>query len=196
MRDASAPAPAGGPPPEGRLVWMDLEMTGLDPEKDRILEIATLITDDELNLVAEGPDLVVHQPDDLLDGMDEWNTEHHGSSGLTEASRRSTISEQEAEQRTLEFLRQHVAEGASPLCGNTVHQDKRFLVRQMPRIDAYLHYRILDVSTLKELAKRWYPAEYEAAPDKQGGHRALVDIQESIEELRYYRRVVMKAAGG
>ncbi len=183
-------------PPAGRLVWMDLEMTGLDPERDRILEIATLITDDQLNLVAEGPDLVVHQPDALLDGMDEWNTEHHGASGLTQASRESAISEREAEERTLEFLREHVAEGASPLCGNTVHQDKRFLVRQMPRIDAYLHYRIIDVSTVKELAKRWYPAEYEAAPAKEGGHRALVDIQESIEELRYYRRVVMKGAGG
>ncbi len=183
------------PPPAGRLVWMDLEMTGLDPRRDRILEIATLVTDDELEVVAAGPELIVHQPDELLDGMDAWNTEHHGASGLTAASRASTVSEAEAEELTLAFLREHVAEGASPLCGNTVHQDKRFLVAQMPRIDAFLHYRILDVSTIKELARRWYPAEFAAAPAKVGGHRALADILESIEELRYYRRAILRAGG-
>ena len=193
MSESAEPQPCP-PPPEGRLVWIDLEMTGLDPDRDRILEIATIVTDDELNLIAEGPDLVVHQPDALLDGMDPWNTEHHGDSGLTQASRESGISESEAEERTLAFLRRHVAEGASPLCGNTVHQDKRFLVGQMPRIDAYFHYRSVDVSTIKELAKRWYPAAYEAAPAKQGGHRAMEDIRESIAELRYYRGAVMQAA--
>ncbi|RMH03799.1 MAG: oligoribonuclease [Planctomycetota bacterium] len=177
---------------DGRLVWIDLEMTGLDPERDRILEIATLVTDDQLEIVAEGPDLVIHQPDELLAAMDEWNTSHHGASGLTEAARRSTLDEAEAERRTLEFLRRHVEPGASPLCGNTVHQDRRFLRRAMPELDAFLHYRIIDVSTVKELARRWYPEEYAAAPAKEGGHRALEDIRESVAELRWWRERVFR----
>lgn len=168
-----------------RLIWLDLEMTGLDPERDRIIEIATLVTDADLNLVAEGPNLVIHQDDALLAGMDEWNTEHHGASGLTQRVRVSTLNEAEAEQQTLAFLRQHLPAGVSPLCGNSICQDRRFLWRYMPRLEAYFHYRHLDVSTLKELYKRWWPEAEKFS--KKSAHRALDDIHESIAELRFYR---------
>ncbi len=170
------------------LVWIDLEMTGLDVDRERILEIATIVTDAELRVVAEGPDLVVHQPDALLAQMDAWNTEHHGASGLTERSRASTLSEAEAEAQTLAFL---VAAGvgarAAPLAGNSIHQDRLFLARYMPSLDAHLHYRHVDVSSVKELVRRWLPDVYAARPFKQGKHRALEDILESIDELRFYR---------
>jgi len=168
------------------LVWMDLEMTGLDPEQDTIIEIATIITDGALDVVAEGPDLVIHQPDATLDGMDEWNTTHHGASGLTEKVRSSKLSMRDAELQTLDFIRQFVPPRTSPLCGNSIHQDRRFLVPYMPELEAHMHYRNIDVSTIKELARRWYPDAQ--APVKMAEHLALADIRESIEELRWYRR--------
>lgn len=176
----------------GRLVWMDLEMTGLDPDRERIIEIATLVSDSELNVVAEGPDLVIHQPESLLEKMDAWNRKHHGDSGLIERVRESAISEQEAERLTLEFVSSHCRRQKAPLAGNSVHQDRRFLSRYMPRLESYLHYRIVDVSTLKELVRRWYPTEFRQAPPKSKSHRALDDIRESIEELKYYRRTVFR----
>lgn len=165
---------------------MDLEMTGLDPDVDTILEIATLITDAELNVIAEGPNLAIHQSEDVLKAMNEWCREHHGDSGLTERVRKSTVSMTEAEAATLEFISRHVAEGSSPLCGNSIHQDRRFLVRYMPKIENYVHYRNIDVSTVKELANRWYPTLPVQA--KRGEHLALADIHESIRELKYYRQ--------
>ena len=170
------------------LVWIDMEMSGLDPERERILELAVLVTDGDLNVLAEGPELVVHQPDAVLDGMDEWNTEHHGASGLTDRVRASSVSETEAEDQVLAFLQQHCGERQGRLAGNSVWQDRRFLARYMPRIDAYLHYRIVDVSTVKELVGRWLPSVLASAPEKSGAHRALADIKESLEELRHYRR--------
>jgi oligoribonuclease len=172
------------------LVWMDLEMTGLDPEVDTILEIATIITDGNLNIIAEGPSIVIHQPDARLDGMDEWNTTHHGASGLTARVRASRTTMAEAEQQTLEFVRQYVPERTSPLCGNSIHQDRRFLVPYMPELEAWMHYRNIDVSTIKELARRWYPAI--KAPPKQGEHLALADIRESIAELAFYREKLFR----
>lgn len=171
-----------------RLVWMDLEMTGLDPEVDTILEIATIITDGQLNIVAEGPNLVVHQSEAVLESMNDWCKVHHGKSGLTERVRRSEISLETAEQMTLDFIRAYVPERASPLCGNSIHQDRRFLVRYMTSLESYLHYRNIDVSTIKELVTRWYPAVM--IPAKRGEHLALADIRESISELRYYREKV------
>jgi len=168
------------------LVWIDLEMTGLDPDRDHIIEIATIVTDARLDAVAVGPCLVLHQPQAVMDAMDEWNTRHHGASGLTERVLASRISEDDAQARTLEFLHQHVAPGASPLCGNSICQDRRFLARWMPGLEAFFHYRNLDVSTLKELCRRWAPGIAQGVV-KRGGHRALDDIRESIEELRYYR---------
>lgn len=173
-----------------RLVWIDLEMSGLDPSRERILEIATIVTDGQLEIVAEGPELVVHQPDELLVAMDDWNREHHGASGLTERVRSSTVSEEEAERLTVEFVSAHVRAKAAPLAGNSVHQDRLFLARYMPKLETYLHYRNVDVSTVKELVRRWHPKAFEARPTKKGSHRALDDIRESIEELRYYRRAV------
>jgi len=167
---------------------MDLEMTGLDPEVDTILEIATIITDDQLNIVAEGPNLAVHQPESVLQAMNEWCRQHHGESGLTERVRKSRISLREAETLTFDFIRKHVPERVSPLCGNSIHQDRRFLVRYMPELEAYMHYRNIDVSTIKELVGRWYPQL--SVPAKQGEHLALADIRESINELRYYRQKV------
>lgn len=167
------------------LVWIDMEMSGLEAESCRILEIATLVTDADLRVVAEGPDLVVHQPESVLDAMDEWNTEHHGASGLTGAVRRSSLSEAEAERRTLKFLNTHCEAGKSPLCGNSIGQDRLFLARYMPDLERFLHYRNVDVSSIKELAARWYPGL--AIPPKKESHRALEDILESIEELRFYR---------
>ncbi len=173
------------------LIWLDLEMSGLDPERCEILEIATIVTDGALNVLGEGPDLVVHQPDSVLDAMDEWCTQHHGESGLTAQVKASTISLAEAEAQTLEFLAQHCASGASPLCGNSIGQDRRFIVRYMPRLDAFLHYRSVDVSTIKELCRRWYPGLQ--APPKRECHRALEDIRESIAELRFYQQNIFRA---
>jgi oligoribonuclease len=171
---------------EGNLIWIDLEMTGLDPDRDRIIEIATIVTDGALNVIAEGPALAVHQPDAALGAMDEWNTTHHGQSGLTERVRQSTWDETAAEDETLGFLRAHVPEGISPMCGNSICQDRRFLARWMPRLESYFHYRNLDVSTLKELCRRWSPVVAQGV-SKRATHRALDDIRESIEELAYYR---------
>jgi oligoribonuclease len=173
------------------LAWIDLEMTGLDPEVDRIIEIATIVTDKELRVLAEGPSLVVHQPDALLDAMDEWNTRTHGESGLTQRVRDSRITESEAEERTLAFLSKWVGPRASPICGNSVHQDRRFLVRYMPRLEAFFHYRNVDVSTLKELAKRWAP-DVAAGYTKESVHLALEEIRDSIRELQYYREKLFR----
>jgi oligoribonuclease len=170
------------------LVWIDLEMTGLDVSREEILEIATIVTDAELRIVAEGPDLVIHQPDALLDGMDAWNTEHHGKSGLTARSRASSITTADASAQTLAFLESvGVKPNSAPLAGNSIHQDRIFLAKYMPAVERHVHYRNVDVSTIKELVKRWMPAIYEARPTKKASHRALDDIKESIEELRYYR---------
>jgi oligoribonuclease len=166
---------------------MDMEMSGLCPETDRILEIAVLVTDGELNVVAQGPSLIVHQPDQVLAAMDEWNTSHHGESGLTRRVRESSLDESAASAAVLQFLGEHTEKGKAPLAGNSVHQDRRFLARYMPEIEAWLHYRNIDVSTIKELAMRWYPKRYAARPTKKGAHRAMDDLLESIEELRYYR---------
>lgn len=167
------------------LIWLDLEMTGLCPEQDRILEVATIVTDSDLNTIAMGPDLIVHQSEERLAGMDEWNRTHHGDSGLAKASLESSIDEAQAEQETLNFLAEHVAEGVSPMCGNSICQDRRFLARWMPDLERYFHYRNLDVSTVKELVNRWLPA---ARPKSKGSaHRALSDIQDSIRELEHYR---------
>ncbi|MBW0146945.1 oligoribonuclease [Marinobacter arenosus] len=174
-----------------RLVWIDLEMTGLDPEKERIIEMATIITDSELNVVAEGPVIAVHQPDSLLDSMDEWCTNTHGASGLTRRVKESTIDEAEAERQTLAFLQQHLESGKSPLCGNSIGQDRRFLVKYMPKLEGFFHYRNLDVSTIKELARRWRP-DVLAGVKKQGSHLALDDIRDSINELRHYRDTFFK----
>ena len=168
------------------LVWMDLEMTGLDPESERILEIATIITDSSLNIVAEGPVVVVKQSEKLLASMDEWNTEHHTASGLVDRVRTEGVTEAEAEQVTIEFVRRHVEAGKSPLCGNSIGQDRRFLVKFMPGLEEYMHYRNLDVSTLKILMQLWRP-ELAAGFTKSATHLALDDIRESIGEMRYYR---------
>ncbi|PID44434.1 MAG: oligoribonuclease [Proteobacteria bacterium] len=169
------------------LVWIDLEMTGLNPDINRIIEIATIVTDGDLNVLAEGPNLVIHQPDDILGHMDEWCTTTHGQSGLTERVRKSTISVQEAERQTLDFLEQYVQPGLSPLCGNSIGQDRRFMVRYMPLLEAFVNYRNVDVSTVKELAVRWKP-EILAGFQKKGSHLALEDIRESIAELQFYRQ--------
>jgi len=168
------------------LIWLDMEMSGLDPEVDRILEIATIVTDANLNVIAEGPEIAIHQEVELLDGMDDWNTQHHTDSGLIERIKSSNILELQAEQQTLDFLRQHVDERTSPLCGNSIGQDRRFAVRWMPKLESFLHYRNLDVSTVKELVRRWRPDLFPGI-EKQGNHIALSDIQDSINELRYYR---------
>uniref|UniRef100_UPI00398F2529 small fragment nuclease n=1 Tax=Pristiophorus japonicus TaxID=55135 RepID=UPI00398F2529 len=175
-----------------RMVWVDLEMTGLDIEKDKIIEMACIITDSDLNILAEGPHLIVNQPNELLDGMSDWCTEHHGKSGLTQAVRDSKISLQQAEYEFLSFVRQHTPPGLCPLAGNSVHADKKFLDKYMPQFMKHLHYRIIDVSTIKELCRRWYPDEYEDAPKKKASHRALDDIHESIKELQFYRMHVFK----
>ncbi len=165
-------------------------MTGLDPELDTILEIATIITDAELNIIAEGPNLAIHYPDTVLDNMNDWCKEHHGESGLTHRVRVSTLSMADAEQQTLSFIQQFVPENTSPLCGNSIHQDRRFLVPYMPKLEAWMHYRNIDVSTIKELGRRWYPKL--RAPRKQAEHLALADIRESIAELAFYRKSFFK----
>ena len=173
------------------LVWIDLEMTGLDPDSDHIIEIATVVTDAELNVVAEGPVLAVHQPEPILAGMDDWNRRTHGESGLVERVRRSATTAADAEEQTLAFLRQHADPGASPMCGNSICQDRRFLAREMPALEKFFHYRNLDVSTLKELARRWAPGVL-AGVHKTSTHLALDDIRESIDELRHYRRTMFR----
>ena len=177
---------------ESNLIWIDLEMTGLDPEKEVIIEIATIVTDAQLNIIAEGPSLVIHQPDSILDAMDEWCTNQHGQSGLTDRVRRSTISVADAEQQTLEFFKLYVPRATSPMCGNTVSQDRRFLLKYMPELEAYFHYRHIDVSTVKELAKRWKPAAIEGL-NKGSSHLALDDIRDSINELKHYRKTFINA---
>ncbi|HBO0245909.1 TPA: oligoribonuclease [Pseudomonas aeruginosa] len=168
------------------LIWIDLEMTGLDPDRDVIIEMATIVTDSDLNTLAEGPVIAIHQPEEILAGMDEWNTRQHGQSGLTQRVRESTVSMAEAETQTLAFLEQWVPKRSSPICGNSICQDRRFLYRHMPRLEGYFHYRNLDVSTLKELAARWAPQVRESFK-KGNTHLALDDIRESIAELRHYR---------
>lgn len=171
-----------------------MEMSGLDPETDRILEVAALVTDGELNVVAEGPNLVLHQSDEVLAAMDEWNTSHHGQSGLTKRVRESTIDESQAATALLDFLAEHTKKKKAPLAGNSIHQDRRFLANYLPDVDAWLHYRNVDVSTIKELARRWYPKKYSARPTKKGSHRAMDDVMESIEELKYYRTALFLPA--
>jgi oligoribonuclease len=173
------------------LIWIDLEMTGLSPERDVIIEIATIVTDAELNILAEGPVFAIHQHDAVLAGMDDWNTRQHGGSGLTQRVRESRITTRQAEQATLDFLAHWVPTGKSPMCGNSICQDRRFLAHQMPRLEAYFLYRNLDVSTLKELARRWYPAAA-AGLTKNSSHLALDDIRDSIAELKYYRRTILR----
>ena len=172
---------------EENLIWIDLEMTGLDPLEDRIIEIATVVTDKNLNILDQGPVLAIKQSSDKLDRMDEWCTQQHGKSGLTERVRNSTVSEETAEAVTIAFLDQYVPAGRSPMCGNSICQDRRFLARWMPELEEFFHYRNLDVSTLKELARRWSPDIYEGL-NKESRHLALDDIKDSIEELKYYRK--------
>ncbi|MDH3353797.1 MAG: oligoribonuclease [Chromatiales bacterium] len=174
-----------------RLIWIDLEMTGLDPQQNRIIEIATIVTDADLNEIAVGPMLAIYQDESELAKMDEWNQSHHSSSGLLQRVEQSKISALKAEQETLEFLREHLAEGDSPMCGNSICQDRRFLANWMPDLEAFFHYRNLDVSSLKELARRWYPEELKGLV-KQGAHLALDDIRDSIDELRYYRETILR----
>ncbi|KZE27338.1 oligoribonuclease [Crenobacter luteus] len=173
------------------LIWLDMEMTGLNPDSDRIIEVAMIVTDSQLNVLAESAVYVVHQPDAVLDGMDDWNKATHGRSGLIDKVKASTLSEAEVEEKLLAFMAEWVPERTSPMCGNTIHQDRRFMVRWMPKLEAYFHYRNLDVSTLKELCKRWQP-EVAKGFTKQGKHEALADIQESIDELKYYREHFIK----
>ena len=176
--------------PNERLVWIDLEMTGLDITKESIIEIATVVTDGELNILAQGPNLAVHVSDELLEKMDEWNTSHHTASGLVERVKHESVSVAEAEDQTLEFLKKWVPEGNAPLCGNSVWNDKKFMEKEMPDLVNYLHYRMIDVSTVKELARRWYP--HVERYEKKGAHLALDDILESIEELKHFRTHVFQ----
>ena len=179
------------PQDQNNLIWLDMEMTGLDPERERIIEVAMIITDPDLNVLAQSEVYAIHQSDEVLDAMDEWNTATHGRTGLTERVRASKHTEAEVEQKLLAFMAEWVPEKATPMCGNTIHQDRRFMVRYMPALEAYFHYRNLDVSTLKELARRWHPAVAKGVV-KRGSHQALDDIMESIEEMRYYRTHFIK----
>lgn len=186
----NAPA-APARPNEFNLVWVDMEMTGLDPDTDRIIEVAVLVTDSDLNVLAEGPVFAIHQPDEVLDRMDAWNKGTHGRSGLIDRVKASTVSEVDAETALVAFLKHFVPAGKSPMCGNTICQDRRFMARGMPKLEAFFHYRNLDVSTLKELCKRWKP-EIAGGFKKHQKHTALADITESVEELRYYREHFIK----
>lgn len=188
MNDTTAPR-------SDLLVWIDLEMTGLDPNKERIIEVATLITDADLNVVAEGPVIAVKQSDSLLASMDDWNQKTHGESGLVARVKTSSVETASAEQQTLDFLRQYVTPGSSPMCGNSIHQDRRFLEREMPALWSFFHYRNLDVSSVKELAKRWNPGAL-AGFSKRNVHLAMDDIKESIAELAHYRNTFLRVAGG
>lgn len=172
------------------LVWIDLEMTGLDPQKCTILEVGTVITDSALNILEVGPSIPVHHPKKVLDGMEPWSKFHHKKSGLTDACRESKISLKKAEEMTLQFVKKHCKKHTAPLCGNTIWQDRRFLVKYMPKLESYLHYRTIDVSSIKELVTRWYPADYKMPREKKQAHRAVDDVIESVEELRYYRSKV------
>jgi len=176
---------------EFRLVWLDMEMTGLDPERERIIEVAVVITEPDLTVVAEGPVLVIHQEDGILSAMDKWNTSTHGKSGLIDKVKASTMTEAQAEDVLIAFMSQYVPAGKSPLCGNTVSQDRRFMFNYMPKLEQFFHYRTIDVSTLKELARRWNPALLKGF-EKHSKHQALADIHESIEELKYYRETFIK----
>lgn len=193
MSQAVEVAPSTTPlrPNEFNLVWLDMEMTGLDTDNDRIIEIAVVVTDANLNILGEGPVFAIHQPDEVLDGMDAWNKGTHGRSGLIERVKASTVTEAQAEEELIEFLKKYVPSGKSPMCGNTICQDRRFMARGMPKLEAFFHYRNLDVSTLKELCRRWKP-ELVNGFKKHQMHTALADILESIEELRYYREHFIK----
>ena len=191
-RPVSAIPAAPVRPNEFNLVWVDMEMTGLDPDNDRIIEVAVVVTDANLNILAEGPVFVIHQSDEALDGMDAWNKGTHGRSGLIERVKASAVTETDAEKTLIDFLKNFVPGGKSPMCGNSICQDRRFMVRGMPKLEAFFHYRNLDVSTLKELCKRWKP-ELANGFKKHQKHTALADILESIEELRYYREHFIKA---
>jgi len=175
---------------KNNLIWIDLEMTGLDPFQDNIIEIATVVTDKDLKILAEGPVIAIHQEDHVLNMMDEWNQQHHGDSGLIERVQKSEFSIEQAELATIEFLEDFVPKGASPMCGNSICQDRRFMAREMSELEEYFHYRNLDVSTLKELAARWKP-EVLSQFTKKGAHLALDDILESIEELQFYRKAIL-----
>ena len=183
--EAHQAAPSGTN--EFNLVWVDMEMTGLDPDRDRVIEIAAIVTDPNLNVLAEGPVFVIHQPDEVLDGMDAWNKGTHGRSGLIDRVKASNITEKQASAEMVAFLKQFVPAGKSPMCGNSICQDRRFMARHMPTLEAFFHYRNVDVSTLKELCRRWRP-ELIAGFKKHQLHTALADIRESVEELRYYRQ--------
>ena len=173
------------------LAWLDMEMTGLNPDSDKIIEVAMIITDQDLNILAQSDVLVIHQPDSIMDNMDAWNTGTHQRTGLTAKVKAATLTEAEAEQQLLHFMAQWLPEKTSRMCGNTIHQDRRFMARYMPKLEAYFHYRNLDVSTLKELAKRWHPAVAKGVV-KKGAHQALDDIIESIEEMKHYRAQFLK----
>ena len=176
---------------KSNLIWVDLEMTGLDTQRDYIIEIASIVTDKNLNILAEGPNLVIHQPDEIMNSMDEWNTRQHGKSGLTDRVNESVINESKAESETIKFLQQFTHKSQSPLCGNTICQDRRFLARCMPTLESFCHYRNIDVSSIRELGKRWYFEDIDNF-QKNSNHRALDDIRDSIEELRYYRKKIFK----
>lgn len=184
--------PSQSKPNDTYLVWLDMEMTGLDPEKERIIEVAIVVTDAQLETVAEGPTLVIHQSNEQLDAMDNWNKSTHGRTGLIDKVRASTLTEAQAEDQLIAFLKQYVPAGKSPMCGNSISQDRRFMFRYMPRLEEFFHYRNVDVSTLKELCKRWQPEVYKGF-QKKSPHEALADIYESIAELKYYRANFLKA---
>lgn len=188
---AATPAAAAPRPNEFNLVWVDMEMTGLDPDNDRIIEVAVVVTDPDLNVIAEGPVFAIHQSDETLDKMDNWNKGTHGKSGLIDRVKASTVSEADAETQLIAFLKQYVPANKSPMCGNSICQDRRFMARGMPKLEAFFHYRNLDVSTLKELCRRWKP-ELASGFKKHQKHTALADIIESIEELKYYREHFIK----
>ncbi|KXZ56133.1 hypothetical protein GPECTOR_1g112 [Gonium pectorale] len=184
--------PGGRKSLKNPLVWVDLEMTGLDIERDTIIEVACIITDGELQRMVQGPATAIHHDDSVLESMNDWCKEHHGKSGLTQRVRESAVSLREAEDQLLAFIQEHVEENAAQLAGNSIHVDRLFLLKYMPRVTAYLNYRIVDVSSIKELSRRWFPKAYRKAPRKAMAHTALSDIKESIEELKYYRKAVFK----